>query len=49
VITPAAIGPEYFREVFAVVAAAAGGPPDKAKMAEIMRQHGLTLAPPPKP
>jgi hypothetical protein len=25
---------------------AAGGPPDRAKMAEIMRRHGLTLAPP---
>jgi quercetin dioxygenase-like cupin family protein len=49
VITPAAIGPDYFREVFAVVAAAAGGPPDKAKMAEIMRRHGLTPAPPPRP
>jgi quercetin dioxygenase-like cupin family protein len=46
VITPAAIGPEYFREVFAVLNAAAGGPPDKAKMMEIMRRHGLTPAPP---
>src|SRR3982750_266758 len=33
VVTPAAIGPEYFREVFAVANAAAGGPPDRAKMA----------------
>lgn len=41
VITPAAIGPEYFREVRDVVAAAAGGPPDRAKTAEIMRRHGL--------
>src|SRR5215211_3195596 len=47
VITPAAIGPEYFREVFAVANAAAGGPPDRAKMAEIMRRHGLTPAVPP--
>src|SRR3954464_9440940 len=30
VITPAAIGPEYFRETFALVNAAAGGPPDRA-------------------
>ena len=45
VITPAAIGPEYFREAFEVVKAAAGGPPDRAKMAEIMRRHGLTPAP----
>lgn len=47
VITPAAIGPEYFREVAAVLNAAAGGPPDRAKIAEIMRRHGLTPAPPP--
>jgi quercetin dioxygenase-like cupin family protein len=48
-ITPAAIGPEYFRETAAVLAAAAGGPPDRTKMAEIMRRHGLTPAPPPAP
>lgn len=42
VVTPAAIGPEYFREAFAVLAAAAGGPPNRAKMADIMRRHGLT-------
>ena len=45
VITPAAIGPEYFREAFDVLRTAAGGPPDRAKMAEIMRRHGLTPAP----
>ena len=44
-ITPAAIGPQYFREVADVMKAAAGGPPDKVKMAEIMRRHGLTPAP----
>jgi len=42
VITPAAIGPQYFREAFEVLRAAAGGPPDRAKLAEIMRRHGLT-------
>ncbi|HTM74515.1 MAG TPA: cupin domain-containing protein [Pseudolabrys sp.] len=47
VVTPAAIGPEYFRETFALLKAAAGGPPDKAKMLEIMRRHGLTPALPP--
>jgi quercetin dioxygenase-like cupin family protein len=47
VITPAAIGPDYFRETFALLKAAAGGPPDKAKMLEIMRRHGLTPALPP--
>jgi len=46
VITPAAIGPQYFREAAEVVNAAAGGPPDRAKMAEIMIRHGLTPAPP---
>jgi quercetin dioxygenase-like cupin family protein len=45
VITPAAIGPQYFREAFEVLRASAGGPPDRAKMAEIMRRHGLTPAP----
>jgi quercetin dioxygenase-like cupin family protein len=47
VITPAAIGPEYFREAAEVLAAAGGGPPDRVKMMEIMRRHGLTPAPPP--
>ena len=47
VITPAAIGPEYFRESAAVINAAAGGPPDRTKMAEIMHRHGLTPAPAP--
>jgi quercetin dioxygenase-like cupin family protein len=44
-ITPAAIGPQYFREVAEVMTAAAGGPPDRVKMAEIMRRHGLTPSP----
>ena len=45
-ITPAAIGPEFFRESAEAISAAAGGPPDRAKMMEIMRRHGLTPAPP---
>ena len=45
VITPAAIGPQYFRDSAELIKAAAGGPPDRAKMAEIMRRHGLTPAP----
>jgi quercetin dioxygenase-like cupin family protein len=45
VITPAAIGPQYFQEAADVLAAAAGGPPDRARMMEIMRRHGLTPAP----
>jgi quercetin dioxygenase-like cupin family protein len=40
VASPAKIGPEYFREVAAAMAA--GGPPDPARMVEIMRRHGLT-------
>jgi quercetin dioxygenase-like cupin family protein len=44
-ITPAAIGPQYFRESAAVINTAAGAPPDRVKMAEIMRRHGLTPAP----
>jgi quercetin dioxygenase-like cupin family protein len=46
VASPALIGPEYFREVAAVMAAAAGGPPDVARVAEIYRRYGLTPAPP---
>ena len=46
VITPAAIGPQYFREAAEVIEAAHGGPPDRAKMMEIMRRHGLTPAAP---
>ncbi len=44
-ITPAAIDPEYFHEAASVINASAGGPPDRARMAEIMRRHGLTPAP----
>jgi quercetin dioxygenase-like cupin family protein len=47
VITPAAIGPEYFREMAKAIDAAAGGPPDPAMMVAIMRRHGLTPAAPP--
>jgi quercetin dioxygenase-like cupin family protein len=46
VITPAAIGPQYFRESAEVINATPGGPPDRGKMAEIMRRHGLMPAPP---
>jgi len=45
VITPAAIGPQYFREAAEVIKEAAGAPPDRLKMAEIMGRHGLTPAP----
>ena len=45
IITPAAIGPQYFREAAEVSNAAAGGLPDRIRMAEVMRRHGLTPAP----
>jgi quercetin dioxygenase-like cupin family protein len=44
-ITPAAIGPLFFRESAAVIDAAAGGPPDRARMMDIMLRYGLTPAP----
>ncbi len=47
-ITPAIMGPAYFREAAELINAAAGGPPDKAKMVEVFRRHGMTVAPSPK-
>jgi len=47
VITPAIMGPAYFREAAEVIGAAHGGPPDRAKMTEVFRRHGMTVAPPP--
>jgi quercetin dioxygenase-like cupin family protein len=41
VITPAALGPDFFRECAEAARIAGGGPPDRAKMVEIMRRHGL--------
>jgi quercetin dioxygenase-like cupin family protein len=43
VITPGILAPQYFRDIAAV--ASAGGPPDPAKIGEVMRRHGLTPAP----
>ena len=47
VITPAIMGPAYFREAAEVIGAAGGGPPHRGKMMEVFRRHGMTLAPPP--
>ncbi len=47
VVAPAAIGPQFFREAAELVDAAGGGLPDRVKMVEIMRRHGLNPAPPP--
>ena len=45
IVTHGILGPDYFREVAAILDAAAGGPPDLAAIAEVMRRHGLTPAP----
>jgi quercetin dioxygenase-like cupin family protein len=45
VVTPGVLSPDYFRELAALVSAAAGGPPDMAAIAGVMRRHGLTPAP----
>jgi quercetin dioxygenase-like cupin family protein len=45
IVTPGILGPEFFREVAAILDAAAGGPPDLAAVAAVMRRHGLTPAP----
>ena len=44
VLTPATIGPAYFRDMAALFAA--GSPPDPARVAEVMRRHGLIVVPP---
>ena len=43
VLTPGVLGPEYFRELAALLAQP--GPPDQTRLAEIMRRHGLMPAP----
>jgi quercetin dioxygenase-like cupin family protein len=45
VVTPGILGPDYFREVAAILDAAAGGPPDLTAIAAVLRRHGLTPAP----
>jgi hypothetical protein len=44
IATPGVFGPDYFHEIGEVLAASAGGPPDLAAAAEVMRRHGLTPA-----
>lgn len=48
IVTPGILGPDYFREVAAVVDAAIAGPPDPAAIAEVMVRHGLTPESPPR-
>jgi quercetin dioxygenase-like cupin family protein len=44
IASPGVFGPSYFRDMAAVLAESAGGPPDKAALAAVMRRHGLTPA-----
>jgi quercetin dioxygenase-like cupin family protein len=44
IVTPGILGPDYFREVAAVLDSATDGPPDFAAIGEVMRRHGLTPA-----
>ncbi len=46
VVTPALIGPEFFREMAAIVNAS--GPPDLEKIKAVMTRHGLIPALPQK-
>ena len=44
VVTPGILGPDYFREVAAILDAAVDGPPDYVALGEVMSRHGLTCA-----
>ena len=46
VVTPGLLGPDFFREMAAIVNSATAGPPNSAALAAVMRRHGLTPAPP---
>ena len=45
IITPALLGPDFFKEAAAIVNA--GGPPDVEKLKAVMLKHGLVPALPP--
>ena len=47
VLSPAIMGPAYFREAAQAIGASASGPTDRAKMTDIFQRHGMTLAAPP--
>ena len=40
------MSPDYFREIHEILAASGDGPPDPAKLRQVMSRHGLTPAPP---
>jgi len=44
VISPAIMGPAYFRESAELISASAGSPPDREKMMDVFRRHGMTVA-----
>jgi quercetin dioxygenase-like cupin family protein len=44
VVTPGLLGPDFFREMAAIVNSATGGPPNPAALAQVMCRHGLTPA-----
>ena len=44
ILTPGILGPDFFREIAALLAGASG-PPDPSSIAKVMRRHGLTPAP----
>jgi quercetin dioxygenase-like cupin family protein len=46
VISPAIMGPAYFRESAEVINAAVDGLPDREKMTDIFRRHGMTVSMP---
>jgi hypothetical protein len=45
ITSPGIMSPDYFLDIQDVIASA-GGPPDPAKIGEVMLRHGLTPAPP---
>ena len=45
IVTLGILGPDFFREVAAILEAAGGGPPDLAAIVAVMGRHGLTPAP----
>ena len=45
IITPALLGPDFFREAAAIVNA--GGPPDLEKLKAVLAKHGLVAVLPP--
>ena len=42
IVTPGILGPDYFREVAAILDAAGGRPPDLAAIGAVMKRYGLT-------